>query len=341
MAADLFLGADTGGTGVKYVITDLSGRVVHDGEIATDPGSGKRTLGRLAIEVAEKIGSGDVAGNRSGQDPSGDEGRHGPFQRLAAVGLACAGIVDMASGQLSRSPNLPGWENTNLKRILSNEFSDCPVVVANDVNGALYGEYVAGAGRGCENLVMIALGTGVGGGVLLNGRLVVGNHSGAGEIGHMVLDPAGPVCTCGGVGCLEAWAGSVAIVKQARLLAKVELKETALAQLVAEKGDALSPRDLARLAEEGDAACLALFTEVGHRLGHAVGNMLNLLDPDKVIIGGGVSRAGELILAPCRRHAPTLVLSPEARNTPIVPAELGSLAAAVGAAALAREEVAG
>ena len=104
MAADLFLGADTGGTGVKYVITDLAGRVIHDGEIATDPTSGKRTMGRLAIEVAEKIcpekGSGEAT-----------------FSRLAGVGLACAGIVDVQSGELSRSPNLPGWENTNLKRI--------------------------------------------------------------------------------------------------------------------------------------------------------------------------------------------------------------------------------
>ncbi len=326
MAADLFLGADTGGTGVKYVITDLAGRVVHDGQIATDPTSGKRTMGRLAIEVAEKV--------------CPKKGAGGPtFARLAGVGLACAGIVDVDSGELSRSPNLPGWENSNLKRILANEFADRPVAVANDVNGALYGEYVAGAGQGCRNLVMIALGTGVGGGVLVDGKLVVGRSSGAGEIGHMVLDPAGPACTCGGVGCLEAWAGGVAILKQARLLAKVELKDTALARLVAAKGDSLTVRDLADLAHEGDAACLALFTEVGHRLGHAVGNMLNLLDPDKVIIGGGVAQAGELIFGPCRRHAPTLVLSPGARNTPIVPAELGPLAAAVGAAALARAEV--
>jgi len=328
VAADLILGADTGGTGVKYVITDLSGKVVHDGEVATDPTSGKRTLARLAIEVAEKI------------CPEKDSGSP-TFARLAGVGLACAGIVDVQSGDLGRSPNLPGWEGINLKRIVANEFSDCPVTVANDVNGALYGEYVAGAGQGCKNLVMIALGTGVGGGVLLNGSLVVGRNSGAGEIGHMVLDPAGPACRCGNVGCLEAWAGSVAILKQARLMARVELKDTSLARMVEARGEDLTVRDLAGLAGDGDAACLALFTEVGHRLGHAVGNMLNLLDPDKVIIGGGVAQAGDLIFHPCRQHAPSLVLAPGARQTPIVPAQLGPLAAAVGAAALVREEVAG
>ncbi len=327
MAADLYLGADIGGTGLKFVITDGIGNVVFEGEITTDPRSGKRTLARLALEVAEKISPAE------GSDK-------GVFSRLAAVGLACAGIVNPVSGELSRSPNLPGWENTNLKRIAGNEFPDIPIALANDVNGALYGEYQAGAGRGCENLVMIALGTGVGGGVLLNGQLITGSHHGAAEIGHMVLDPSGPICTCGTVGCLEAWAGSVAIVKQARLLARVELKETALSQLVQEKGDNLTTRDLSQLAVEGDAASLALFAEVGHRLGCAVGNLVNVLDPDKVIIGGGVAQAGEFILGPCRRLVPNLVLSPEAGQLPIVPAELGPLAAAVGAAALARELVA-
>lgn len=359
MTAEFFLGADVGGTGVKYAITDLTERVIHRGEIGTDPNSGKRTLGRLAIEVAEKIGLTGPADGRS------------PLKRLAAVGLACAGIVDVRSGELSRSPNLPGWEGTNLRRIMGNEFGDCPVAVANDVNSALYGEFKAGAGRGCDDLVMIALGTGVGGGVLLNGNLVVGKRGGGGEIGHMVLDPAGPVCSCGNVGCLEAWAGSVAIRKRARELADVEHGGTALSRLMAAKredangdgvngddansddangadadsdglmGDDLTVRDLAQLAEQGDEACLALFTEVGHRLGQAVGNLLNVLDPDKVIIGGGVAQAGELIFGPCRLQALSLVLSPAVKETPIVPAELGPLAAAVGAAALAREEVMG
>ncbi len=324
VATELYLGADIGGTGVKYVITDDQGGMVHQGEVPTDPHSGKRTLGRLAMAVAEKICPAEGS-----EEPT--------FSRLAAVGLACAGIVNPDSGHLGRSPNLPGWEDTNLKQILANEFHDKTLVVANDVNAALYGEFSLGAGRGCRNLVMIALGTGVGGGIMLNGSLVVGSHNGAAEIGHMVLDPSGPTCTCGAVGCLEAWAGSVAIIAQARLLARVELKETALAQLVAEKGDTLSTRDLSLLAEKGDAASLALFAEVGHRLGHAVGNLINLLDPDRVIIGGGVAQAGDLILGPCRALVPRMVLAEEAKNTPVVSAELGPLSAAVGAACLARE----
>ncbi len=325
MATEFYLGADIGGTGVKYIISNGLGDIVHQGEVPTDPNSGKRTLGRLAMEVAEKISPPEGSGEAM-------------FSRLAAVGLACAGIVNPESGHLGRSPNLPGWEESNLKRIIANEFQDIPSVVANDVNAALYGEYSFGAGRGCRNLVMIALGTGVGGGIMLDGQLVVGSHNGAAEIGHMVLDPSGPTCTCGGVGCLESWAGSVAILKQARLMAKVELQDTALAQMVAEKGDDLSTRDLSLLAEQGDAASVAIFAEVGHRLGHAVGNMVNLLDPDRVIIGGGVAQAGELIMGPCRALVPQMVLADEAKNIPVVPAELGTMAAAVGAASLARRE---
>jgi len=325
VATEFYLGADIGGTGVKYIISNGLGDIVHQGEVPTDPNSGKRTLGRLAMEVAEKISPPEGSGEAM-------------FSRLAAVGLACAGIVNPESGHLGRSPNLPGWEESNLKRIIANEFQDIPSVVANDVNAALYGEYSFGAGRGCRNLVMIALGTGVGGGIMLDGQLVVGSHNGAAEIGHMVLDPSGPTCTCGGVGCLESWAGSVAILKQARLMAKVELQDTALAQMVAEKGDDLSTRDLSLLAEQGDAASVAIFAEVGHRLGHAVGNMVNLLDPDRVIIGGGVAQAGELIMGPCRALVPQMVLADEAKNIPVVPAELGTMAAAVGAASLARRE---
>ncbi len=135
--AEFYLGADTGGTGVKYVITESNGQVVFQGEVRTDPHSGKKTMARLAMEVAEKIAA-------------PDDSDKPVFSNLAAVGLACAGIVDPISGHLGRSPNLLGWEDSSLKSFLANEFSDIPVVVANDVNAALYGEYRFGAGRGCE-----------------------------------------------------------------------------------------------------------------------------------------------------------------------------------------------
>jgi len=304
------LGADTGGTAVKWLLLDDGGAVLDGGEVATNPDDGRDTLARLATAVAG-----------TGRTP-------------AAVGLACAGIIDPAAGRLGRSPNLPGWEDTDLGATLRGAFPDVPTALANDVNAALYGEYRAGAGRGCRSLVMLALGTGVGGGVLVDGNLLIGAHCGAGELGHMVLDPDGPVCTCGNRGCLEAWAGSRALLARARELAA---DAGGLADLVRRRGEDLSTKDLADLADGGDAAARGLFAEAGRRLGQAVGNLINALDPERVIIGGGVARAGDLVLGPCRETAPTLVLAAGARLTPVVAAELGNNAAAVGAAWLARE----
>lgn len=313
MAGDLFLGVDTGGTGIKYVVTDEQGDLVADGEVPTDPQSIPLSMERLAAAVDA----------------------HRP--RLKAMGMACAGIIDPVRGTLGRSPNLPGWQNSDLSAILADIFGGLPVTLANDVNGALYGEFRQGAGRGCENLVMIALGTGVGGGVIIDGKLVIGSHNGAGEIGHTMLDPDGPVCTCGSHGCLESYAGSVGLLRRAREVAGQPGAGKNYLDCIREKGQSLTTLDLAALAGAGDPTAGEVFGWAGRRLGQAVGNLINILDPDRVIIGGGVARAGDLIMRPCREMVPTLVLGKEAALTPVVSAQLGSLAAAVGAAVLARE----
>lgn len=315
MNRDLYLGIDTGGTAIKYVLTDDRCAVVGQGEVPTQAADPIASLRAVATAVATVTGGATMP-------------------RLAAVGLACAGIVDPQSGRLGRSPNLPGWESALLGEHLGAEFGARPWALANDVNGALYGEYRQGAGRGCRSLIMIALGTGVGGGVIVRGELVLGAHSGAGEIGHMVLDPDGPECSCGGRGCLEAYAGSTAILRQARQQAE----EGALADLVRTRDAALTTADLAALADSGDPDARAVFAGAGRMLGQAVGNLVNVLDPDKVIIGGGVARAGEHILGPCRAVVPELVLAVAAQQVPVVPAQLGNLAAAIGAASLAREK---
>lgn len=316
---DLFLGVDTGGTGVKFVVTEREGATVASGEVPTDPGSILNSMERLAAAVGPTLG-----------------GAPG-FPRLAGLGMACAGIVNAESGFLGRSPNLLGWQDTDLASEIGKVFPGIPVALVNDVNGALYGEFREGAGRGCRNLVMIALGTGVGGGVIVDKALVVGSHFGAGEIGHMVLDPDGPLCTCGGRGCLESWAGSTGLVRRAREVASQSDPQDSLPQLVLTHGDSLNTFEMARLAEQGDPATTEIFHTAGRRLGQAVGNIVNLLDPDRVIIGGGVAQAGDLILGPCREIVPGLVLAADAKNVPVVPAELGPLAASVGAACLARE----
>lgn len=317
---DLFLGIDTGGTQVKYVVTDRGGAVLTTGEIPTDPTSITVSMQRLGTAVGSALGG----------EPE--------FPRLAGLGMACAGIVNSTTGWLGRSPNLPGWQDRNLAEGITSVFSGIPVALVNDVNGALYGEFRMGAGRECRNLVMIALGTGVGGGVILDGKLLVGTHFGAGEIGHMVLDPEGPTCSCGGRGCLEAWAGSTGLLSLAREAAGKGAADDALNQLVARRGELLTTFDLAELAESGDVSAAGIFALAGRRLGQAIANIVNLLDPDRIIVGGGVAQAGDLILKPCRETVPPLVLAAEAKKVPVVEAELGPLAAAVGSVCLAREQ---
>ena len=326
MAQDLVIGADVGGTWVKYVAVDAADQRVLQGEVATDASDAGVTIGLLAREVLGALGTGS--------------------SRVQAVGLACAGIVSPNSGQLGRSPNLPGWEQQDLRARLRDAFGIRNVAVANDVNAALYGEYLHGAGRGYLHLVMIALGTGVGGGVLIDGRLLLGAHYSAGEIGHMVLDPDGPICTCGNRGCLEAYAGSAALLRRARELAAAESAMSSgsggatggsFGELVNRLGTQLTTSELYQMAEAGDATAVALFRAAGHRLGQATASLINLLNPDRVIVGGGLALAGDLILAPCREVVRENVLAEQARTTAVVPAALGPHAAALGAAALARE----
>ena len=316
MTERLVLGADIGGTAVKYVLGGAGDPDRYAGEIPTHAGDVLDTFVRLAATVADLLPRGVAP---------------------AAAGLACAGIVDPVRGRLGRAPNLPGWENRDLAAALREAFGDIRGVFANDVNAALAGEARFGAGRGCRDLVMLALGTGVGGAVMVDGRLVTGTRHGAGEIGHMVLDPDGPLCGCGNRGCLEAYAGSLGLLAEARRRAAGPDATPALRDLVEVRGADLSTRDLSTLALAGDAATEALFQDTGRMLGVAVGNLVNVLDPEKVIVGGGVAQAGELLLSPCRLEAASLILCVASRDTPVEPAELGPHAAALGAARLARD----
>jgi glucokinase len=317
LGLELVLGADTGGTAVKFAVCDAAGAVVASGETATNAHDPRDTLSRLAAAARAAL-------------PDGG--------RLAAVGVACAGIVGPRDGHLGRSPNLPGWQNRDLAADVRAVFGDLPAAFVNDVNAAVYGEWRLGAGRGFRHLVMIALGTGVGGGVICNGRLLTGARDAAGEIGHMVLDPAGPLCNCGNRGCLEAYAGAAGLGRRAAELAAAPgVAGPAFRAAVGDGTGRAELADLHALAAAGDATARELFAWAGRALGQAVANCVNVLDPDAVIIGGGVARAGSFILGPCAETARQLIMAEASRAVPLLPAALGTLAAARGAAALAAD----
>jgi len=317
MDRTLMVGADVGGTNVKYLLVDPDGQRYAQGDIRTDPQDPQATMAALADAVGEA--------------------RDGVEGDLVAVGLACAGIVDSERGWLGRSPNLPGWQDHDLIGGLQSEFPDVRVAVANDVNAAAWGEFRFGAGREDRHVVVLALGTGVGGGVVVDGRLVTGHAFGAGEIGHITLDLEGPPCPCGNLGCLESYCGSVGLLRRARELGGADDATDAFVNLLRSRGTDLTVRDLGEVAAGGDDTARRLFTEAGRRLGQAAANLVNILAPDRVIVGGGVAQAGDLLLAPCRAMVRRHVMAEAGRDTPVVVAELGPFAAAMGAAALAAE----
>jgi len=248
--------------------------------------------------------------------------------RVAAVGVGMPGFVDYTRGFIHSLTNVPGWEGVPLKRLLG-ETTDLNVVVDNDANCMAFAEWKRGAGRGMNHLVCITLGTGVGGGVIVNGQLVRGARHAAGEIGQTSIDYAGRAGHYGNLGALEDYIGNreIAIDAQKAYLAAGIEKELA----------ACGPAALTVAAHAGDPVALAVWDEIGRKLATAIMNCCWLLNPQAVIIGGGVARAGELLFQPLTDHLFAQLSPPFKDHLMVLPARFGNEAGTIGAAALALE----
>jgi glucokinase len=254
---------------------------------------------------------------------------------VGAVGIAAAGLVGWQTGELVFAPNL-AWRQVPLARLLTSELG-VPVVADNDNTAAAWGEYVFGAGRGHEDLLLVGVGTGIGGGIVSGGRLFHGAHGFAAEIGHIVMDPAGPICGCGNRGCWEQLASGQAVTRAARAAVR-EGAETILVELTAGDPAQITGPMVTQAARDGDAVSIAILADVGRWLGVGIGGLVNVLDPEIVIMAGGVAEAGDLLLDPARAAYRDTVEAAEMRpDVPIVMAELGHHAGVVGAAALVLE----
>jgi glucokinase len=253
--------------------------------------------------------------------------------RLAAVGVSFGGPVDFARGLVRLSHHVPGWEGVPLRDLLQTEFG-APVSVDNDANAGALGEWRFGAGQGCANLLYLTVSTGVGGGWVIDGRPYRGVDGMAGEIGHTVVDPGGPVCVCGRRGCVEVMACGPAIARRAQERLAAEPQSGAvLRRLAGEDVRAITGALVARAAQEGDALAEEVLLAAARALGNGIGNALSLMNPQRVVLGGGVTNAGEKWWAEVRRAARANTL-PEI-SVEIVPARLGGHAPLWGAVALA------
>jgi glucokinase len=255
---------------------------------------------------------------------------------VVAVGVSAAGIVESASGVLRFAPNLVWHDVSLVERILVE--TGLPATAENDNNAAAWGEFVCGAGRGLADMLLVGVGTGIGGGIVSGGRLMRGAHGFAGEIGHVVVEPDGEPCGCGSRGCWETVASGTAIIRDARRA--VQRQTHSLLADMAERDPArVTGEMVTEAARAGDPTACGILAEVGHRLGVGIAGLVNVLDPEVVVVGGGASEAGDLLLEPARAAFRVTVEGGEHRGggVPLVVARLGNDAGGVGAALLALE----
>ena len=257
---------------------------------------------------------------------------------VAAVGLGIPATIDRERGVAVSAVNLPIGEMP-IRDLVSGR-TGLPVFVDNDANVAALAEHLYGAARGMRNAVMITVGTGIGGGLILEGELYRGSTGAAAELGHTVIQMDGPRCqgNCPGNGCIETLASGTALGREARAAAESR-PDSALGRMLSE-GKPIDGKAVTELALAGDEGAISVFELVGRRLGVALASFANTFDPDAIVVGGGVIAAGELLLEPARRELRGRALSPMNR-VPVVEAQLGPDAGMVGAAAMARIELRG
>ena len=314
----LFIGVDVGGTKVLAAAISSTGRIRQVAHRST-PG---RRVDPSIVEDALTEAVHEVAGGR----------------RIDGVGIAAAGFVDAAGERVMFAPHLP-WRGEEVRARLMERWG-ATVVLDNDANCTARAEITHGAARGAVDAVVITLGTGIGGAVVLEGRVHRGANGMAGEFGHMQVVPDGRPCECGGAGCWEQYCSGNALVRAAR--SRIGRQPTVLEKLCDGEPDRLTGLMVTAAAGEGDAVALEAFASVGDWLGVGAANLVAAFDPDVVVIGGGVSAAGDHLLEPARTAlARSLVGAADRVVPPIVLATLGPQAGAVGAADLARAVVRG
>lgn len=309
----LVIAVDLGGTQIRAAACDLQGRFLRRAEHPTKAEEGLEAVLVRIVGLVEEV--------RAGL----------PKDRVLGVGVGSPGPVDPLAGVIISPPNLPGWYEVPLRSLLEERLG-LPVRLANDANAAALGEWAFGAGRNYRNIAYVTISTGIGGGIITDGRLLLGHRGLAGEVGHMTLWPEGPRCNCGNYGCWEALASGTAIAREG-----AEAVRSGRAPILSRLVEGVAERVDAKLVGEadaqGDEAAAEIIRRAAEYSGVGVANLLHLYSPEIVLIGGGVSRLGERLFGPIRRVARERVMPPY-RDVPILPAALRGDAGLLGAVAL-------
>lgn len=309
------IGIDVGGTNVKIALVDDKGMIGYSNSVPTHAELGyEYTVNNIKQAIYDllketKLTTKDIQG----------------------IGFGFPGQIDYTNGVVLNAPNIPGWTNVPIAKMIEDEF-DIPTRVDNDVRCAALGELNYGAGKGCQNLICITVGTGIGSGLIINGKIVRGASNAAGEIGHIKLQMHdGPICGCGDTGCLEAFASGPAIVAMAEDYIKGG-KSTKFREIA--NGNPLTPYIVCQAAKAGDPVAQRIFAIIGEYIGIGMAGVVNLLNPERIIVGGGVADAGELLINPLITALKSRAMKVAGATVEVIPAQLGNTAGVIGASLL-------
>jgi glucokinase-like ROK family protein len=317
--AGYILGVDLGSNHLLTLVTDLEGNPIEEfsAPFSVDMGP-ERGLPVLIEHIQSVLNKPMMKG-----------------KRVVGLGIGVPGPLDYTTGTIVAPPIMPGWNNVPLRQKLL-ELLNIEVLVENDANLGAIGERWKGAGQGKQQLAYIKIGTGIGCGLIMDGKIYRGSRGSAGEIGHITISPDGPPCKCGNSGCLESMAAGPAIVNRA-ILAIQAKRESMIRLEMLHTEQAI--QEIAQAAHNGDALAQELFRNAGRHIGTAIANLINLFNPEMVIIGGGVADAGDLLLNPIQETVKRRSLPSNYNDTVIACAQLGREAIAIGAATMVLQEV--
>ncbi|GAH98673.1 unnamed protein product [marine sediment metagenome] len=315
----LILGVDLGGTKIATALATAQGEILARGRRPTPAQAGPDAVIKSICATIDKT----LAAKRL--EPP----------QLLGIGIAAAGIIDSDKGKVVSSPNLPGWHEVPLRDAVEQRFG-IPVYLGNDATLAALGEWRFGLKKGIANLIYITVSTGIGGGIIAGGKLYTGACGVAGEVGHMTIDMNGPKCNCGNIGCWETLASGTALAREAVKQIR-EGAKTSIIELVNGDISKIDAKVVGLAAKQGDELAKELISRLGYYLGVGLVNLVNIFNPELILIGGGVAKTGDLLLQPAIKVVKERAFSTPANAVKIKPALLGDDSGILGAVAFVLE----
>jgi glucokinase len=312
------LAVDLGGTKILTALV-LDGRIlVKDYSTTNARGGVSSVIKRINESIARVL-------KQCGQDCS----------QIYSISIAAAGAIDTRNGVVTLSPNLPDWRDVPLAKMIQEKYP-LKTYLVHDAGAAALGEHGYGAGKGLENIIFLTVSTGIGGGIIINNKLYEGAAGAAGEVGHMTIDINGSKCPCGNTGCLENLASGTAMAREAVRLIKSGEKSS-LIDMVKGKIDRITAKEILYAVNEQDSLAMSVVNRIAFNLGVGLVNLVNIFNPEMIVIGGGISNFGEYLLEPARRVVKERAFPFPAKMVKIVKAKLGEDAGVIGAEVYARQ----